>query len=95
MRKANFATLAAYDNGAAMMAPGLRERLATVLAPALVLWGESDGIAGPAYGKAYAQAFARGRFELISEAGHMPHIEQPMRVLALIDQFVRDVDSTH
>lgn len=90
----NAAALAAYDGGAAMMAPGLRERLASVTVPALVLWGESDGIASPAYGKAYAAAFANGKFELIPEAGHLPQIEQPARVLAHIDSFIRELDST-
>ena len=87
MFAANTVALAAYDNGQAMMATGLRERLATVNTPALVLWGTSDGIASTAYGQAYAAAFANGRFEAIDEAGHLPHIEQAMRVLQHIEQF--------
>lgn len=90
----NAAALAAYDQGAAMMAPGLREKLASVATPALVLWGESDGIASPAYGKAYAAAFANGKFAAIPEAGHLPQIEQPVRVLEHIDNFIRELDST-
>jgi pimeloyl-ACP methyl ester carboxylesterase len=89
----NAAALAAYDHGADMMAPGLRERLTSVAVPALVLWGESDGIASPAYGKAYAAAFADGRFESIAEAGHLPQIEQPARVLAHIESFISELDS--
>jgi len=89
----NAAALAAYDHGADMMAPGLRERLTSVAVPALVLWGESDGIASPAYGKAYAAAFANGRFESIAEAGHLPQIEQPARVLAHIESFISELDS--
>jgi len=88
----NAAALAAYDNGAAMMAPGLRERLTGVAAPALVLWGESDGIASIAYGKAYAAAFANGKFELVSEAGHLPQIEQPARTLQQIERFICELD---
>lgn len=83
----NAAALAAYDQGAAMMAPGLRERLADITVPALVLWGESDGIATQAYGKVYASAFAKGSFELIREAGHLPHVEQAACVLKHIDSF--------
>lgn len=89
----NAAALAAYDGGAAMMAPGLREKLASVTTPVLVLWGESDGIASPAYGKAYAAAFANGKFEEIPEAGHLPQIEQPARVLERIDNFIRELGS--
>jgi len=90
----NAAALAAYDNGAAMMAPGLRERLASAAAPALVLWGESDGIAGIGYGQAYAQAFANGKFELINEAGHLPQIEQPARTLQHIERFIAELDAS-
>jgi pimeloyl-ACP methyl ester carboxylesterase len=93
MLASNGAALAAYDNGCAMMASGLRERLAGVTVPALVLWGESDGIAPPAYGKAYADAFAHGRFELIPEAGHLPQIEQPLRVQRHIEQFILALDA--
>lgn len=89
----NAAALAAFDAGAAMMAPGLRERLASVTTPTLVLWGESDGIARPSYGKAYAAAFANGKFAAIPEAGHLPQIEQPARVLEHIDDFIRKLDS--
>jgi pimeloyl-ACP methyl ester carboxylesterase len=89
----NAAALAAYDQNTAMMAPGLRERLASVTTPALVLWGESDGIASPAYGNAYAAAFANGKFEAIPEAGHLPQIEQPACVLEHIGKFIHKLDS--
>jgi pimeloyl-ACP methyl ester carboxylesterase len=49
-----------------------------------VIWGESDRIVDVAYGRAFARAFAHGRFELVPKAGHMPHLEQPERVLALL-----------
>ncbi len=93
MLASNANALAAYDNGQAMMVPGLREQLATVNTPTLVLWGESDGIASTAYGQAYAAAFANARFETIPEAGHLPHIEQPARVLQHIAGFMQKVDA--
>ena len=92
MRAANAAALAAYDNGANMQDSGLRASLADVVAPVLVLWGESDGIGSPHYGAAYADAFANGVFELIPEAGHLPQIEQPARVSASIGSFLRQLD---
>ena len=92
MQAGNAASLAAYDHGESMMAEGLREKLAAVTAPALVLWGESDGLATPAYGKAYSAAFANGSFELVAEAGHLPQIEQPDRVLARIGEFILTLD---
>ncbi|MGW1272408.1 alpha/beta fold hydrolase, partial [Streptomyces sp. NPDC002491] len=64
----------------------LREHTA-VEAPTLVLWGESDRIATPAYGKEYAASFGNARFETVAEAGHLPHLEQPARTFALLDAF--------
>lgn len=64
--------------------PGLRPRLATVAVPTLVLRGDSDGIATPASGEAYARSFTDARFEVVPEAGHLPQIERPAAALAII-----------
>jgi pimeloyl-ACP methyl ester carboxylesterase len=50
--------------------------------PALVLWGASDGVVSPDYGRAYAGLIPGARFELIENAGHHPEIEQPERFIA-------------
>jgi pimeloyl-ACP methyl ester carboxylesterase len=44
--------------------------------PTLVLWGDSDGIVTPSYGRAYSALIPGARFELIAKAGHHPEIEQ-------------------
>jgi pimeloyl-ACP methyl ester carboxylesterase len=72
----------------AMNNPGLRAALTAVPIPALVAWGDSDRIFTPGYGRAYARAFAHGRFALIADAGHLPQLEQPEATLALIDAFL-------
>ncbi len=64
--------------------PKLARRLRHAKAPALVIWGESDRIVDVEYGRAFARAFANGRFEIVEKAGHMPHPEQPARVLELL-----------
>jgi len=38
-------------------------------------------------GRAYAQSFPNARFKLIPEAGHVPQIEQPERLLKLVWEF--------
>jgi pimeloyl-ACP methyl ester carboxylesterase len=70
-----------------MCDPGLQPKLAGVTIPTLVLWGDSDGIASPAYGEAYARSFGNARYEVIADAGHLPQIEQPGATLAAIDAF--------
>jgi pimeloyl-ACP methyl ester carboxylesterase len=91
---ANFQALKVYDQGQGMGDPKLRRRLARVRIPALVVWGESDGVVDPEYGRAYAQALPNARFELIPEAGHLPQIEQPARLLALVEEFADSIAAT-
>jgi pimeloyl-ACP methyl ester carboxylesterase len=87
-RAANFQTLAVYSRKQGMADPKLRRRLGRVTIPALVIWGESDGVVSPDYGRAYARSFPHARFELIPEAGHMAQLEQPERLLKLVGEFV-------
>ncbi len=91
---ANFQALKVYDQGQGMGDPKLRRRLARVRIPALVVWGESDGVADPDYGRAYAQSLPNARFELIPEAGHLPQIEQPERLLTLVWEFADGITAT-
>ena len=70
--------------------PGLLARLPAVRVPVLGIWGASDRVTTPAYGRAMTAAFADSRFEVVAEAGHLPHLEQPERVLALLDAFLAE-----
>lgn len=88
--QANMAALRVFSGGPAMSDPALRPRLAAVATPTLVLWGESDRIATPAYGKEYAASFGNARFEVVPEAGHLPHLEQPARTFSLLDGFAAE-----
>lgn len=90
-RAENIQTLYVYDQGLNGSDPKLRRRLRRVTIPALVVWGESDRIADPEYGRAYAQTLPNARFELIPEAGHLPQLEQPQRLLTLIWEFADSI----
>ncbi len=83
-----------YDQGQGMGDLKLRRRLRRVSVPVLVVWGESDRVIDPEYGRAYAQAFPHARFELIPEAGHLPQIEQPERLLILVRKFAINIRAT-
>jgi pimeloyl-ACP methyl ester carboxylesterase len=86
-QRSNMETLRALAGEPYMHDPGLLERINGVHIPTLVLWGAADGVATPAYGRAYAAAFADARFETIEHAGHLPHVEQPEATFAFIDDF--------
>lgn len=82
----NRATLAVYG-GASMCDPGLAPRLPGITVPVLVLWGDSDQIADPGYGRAYAAAIPGARFQLLPDTGHVPQIETPGQLLRAIVDF--------
>jgi pimeloyl-ACP methyl ester carboxylesterase len=90
-RAANFQALGVYGREPGMHDPKLRRRLGRVTIPALVVWGESDGVVDPDYGRAYAQSLPNARFKLIPEAGHVPQIEQPERLLKLVWEFADSI----
>ena len=68
--------------------PKLKSRLHRIDAPALVLAGSDDGITRPDYAKAYAAAIPGATFQIISDAGHLPMIEQPQPCAAAVLSFL-------
>jgi pimeloyl-ACP methyl ester carboxylesterase len=89
VRARNWDALCLYGWHPYMHDPQLRRWLARIAVPALVLWGASDGIVTPAYGRAYSDLIPGSRFHLIERAGHHPEIEQPE---AFVDEIVRFLD---
>jgi pimeloyl-ACP methyl ester carboxylesterase len=82
----NRAALEIYG-GRSMTDPGLAARLAGLTLPTLVVWGESDRMITPAYGRQYAAAIPGAEFHLVADAGHLPQIEAPEALLALVGRF--------
>ena len=80
----NGAALAVYAGSPAMADPTLLGRLSGIATPALVLWGESDQIVEPFYGRTYAAAIAGACFAVLPATGHMPQMETPELVLQSI-----------
>jgi pimeloyl-ACP methyl ester carboxylesterase len=84
---ANRAALRVYG-GARMADPGLRDRLAAIACPTLVIWGEADRIVDPGYGRAYAAAIPGARFELLPGTGHLPQLETPEQLVRAVRDFI-------
>lgn len=74
--------------GPGMSDPTLLGRLPGIDVPTLVVWGGSDRIATPAYGRTVATAIPGARFAVVDEAGHLPHLEAPDTTFATIDAFL-------
>jgi pimeloyl-ACP methyl ester carboxylesterase len=88
MMRANAATLLLFAGEPYGYDPTLLGRLKGIHVPTLVLWGASDHVVTKEYGRAYAAAIPKATFEVVSEAGHLPWIEQPAESFRVIDRFV-------
>jgi pimeloyl-ACP methyl ester carboxylesterase len=69
--------------------PRLKRWLHRIRVPTLVLWGASDRIVTPEYGRAYARLIPGAEFRIIAEAGHHPELEQPEAFVEQVGRFVR------
>jgi pimeloyl-ACP methyl ester carboxylesterase len=74
--------------GRSMSDATLLGRLGSVTVPTLVVFGESDGIVTPAYGRSVAHAIPGAEFAVVPAAGHLPHLEAPEATWAIIDPFL-------
>ena len=71
-----------------MCNPKLRRRLGAVKIPSAVIWGASDRMVTPDYGRAYAEALPGAEFSVVDGSGHCPYIEQAEEFCRLVDSFV-------
>ena len=62
-------------------------RLAEIRVPVLLISGEYDE-ATPTVVRPIAEGVPDVRWELIEDASHMPHVEQPERFMALVEEFL-------
>ena len=71
-----------------MFNPQLKHWLHRIRVPTLVVWGESDRIVTPDYGRQYASLIPGAAFETIPDAGHHPELEQPEAFAACVERFL-------
>jgi pimeloyl-ACP methyl ester carboxylesterase len=80
---ASRSALATYTGGQ-MNDPTLAARLGSLDIPTLVLWGDSDRVADPEYGRIYANTIPTARFQILTDVGHLPQLENPDEVVDLV-----------
>lgn len=71
-----------------MYNPQLKHWLRRIAVPTLVLWGDSDGIVSPEYGRGYSALIPGARFHVIERAGHHPELEQPAAFVGKVAHFL-------
>jgi pimeloyl-ACP methyl ester carboxylesterase len=67
---------------------GFKNRAHRIAAPTLIVWGKADRIIAPAYAQEFAGRIAGARVELVDQAGHLPHLEQPEAVAKAVRAFL-------
>jgi pimeloyl-ACP methyl ester carboxylesterase len=84
----NWDTLCLFAWRPHMFNPQLKHWLHRIGVPTLVLWGESDRIVTPDYGRHYASLIPDAAFETIPHAGHHPELEQPAAFVESVERFL-------
>jgi pimeloyl-ACP methyl ester carboxylesterase len=64
------------------------KRIHRVQAPTLLVWGKDDRLVPMVYAEEFATRIAGARVEIVDQAGHAPHLEQPGTVARLVRGFL-------
>lgn len=67
--------------------PKLAARLHRIQCPTLLIWGESDKLVPPAYGKAYQHGIPHAKLEILPKCGHMPMFEREKEFVEAVLKF--------
>jgi pimeloyl-ACP methyl ester carboxylesterase len=67
---------------------GLHKRLYRIRARTLIVWGEQDRLAPPAYAEEFAARIAGSRAELVAGAAHLLQLEQTEQVARMVVDFL-------
>ncbi len=72
----------------ALLGYEIRERLARIECPTLIVWGRNDWIVPPRDAKEFERLIPRSRRVMLDDTGHVPMLERPARFNALLEEFL-------
>jgi pimeloyl-ACP methyl ester carboxylesterase len=67
----------------------VKEELAKLKLPVLIIWGRDDQITPPSVAQEFHESLEGSRLEFIDRCGHSPPIEQPERFSSILKSFLR------
>jgi len=67
-----------------ILAHAIDPHLAKLTMPAALIWGEHDGLLPVAYAETLRGRLANAKLQVIEDAAHIPHRQQPRRFLACL-----------
>ncbi|MCL5874679.1 MAG: alpha/beta hydrolase [Candidatus Thermoplasmatota archaeon] len=65
------------------------EELRKLTAKTLIIWGKEDGLISIENGRRLRDIIPGSRMEEIEQAGHVPHVEEPERIAAILNEFLK------
>ena len=84
---------AAYVIGArAVWLADQRDRAMAVDVPSLILVGDEDSVTPPALSEQLAALIPGARLEIITGAGHLANLEQPLAFNTAVEGFLSEID---
>jgi pimeloyl-ACP methyl ester carboxylesterase len=87
-RRAFLATIRTVVDPGGQTVSALEWLPALARTPTLLVWGARDRLIPVAHGVAAQQAIPGSRLEVFEQAGHLPHLSDPPRFAALLQDFV-------
>jgi pimeloyl-ACP methyl ester carboxylesterase len=63
--------------------------------PFLLVWGERDPIIPVEHARAAHRLVPGSRLEIFPDAGHFPHLDDPLRFVRLLSDFMRTTEPAH
>lgn len=71
--------------------PQLKYWLHRINVPTLVVWADQDRVTPLAYGEAFARMIPVAKLTVLAEAGHLTHIDQPIRFADAVATFAQEL----
>jgi 4,5:9,10-diseco-3-hydroxy-5,9,17-trioxoandrosta-1(10),2-diene-4-oate hydrolase len=73
----------------------LLEHLPTLTTPTLVIWGGCDYVLPAHQAQAAVDLLPNGRLVVLPDCGHLPHVEQPERFAAVLNDWLTEHHDQH
>ncbi len=67
---------------------GNSRRIGALKLPTLIMWGGRDHIIPMKAGQQFAHDIGNSRLVVFDDLGHLPHLEDPLRTVAEVQQFL-------
>jgi pimeloyl-ACP methyl ester carboxylesterase len=82
---------AVMDHNGQRVSAADRLYLASMM-PALIVWGRRDPLIPATHGEFAHDAMPGSRLEIFEDAGHFPHLDQPVRFAAVLGDFLEETE---